>query len=208
MLRIVCILIGYAIGCVQTAYLVGKARGVDIRKEGSGNLGFTNTLRVLGKKAGLTVFFIDMGKAIGAFFLCKALFGGSIVLAFYGGAGVVLGHDFPFYLHFKGGKGILASIGTVVAIGMAGYWPATLIAGAIGIPPVATGYVSVGSLCFCASFPFALLASGAPTEVVWVGAGLSALAVWKHRENIRRLCNGTENNFHKNKKKKKEDQSK
>lgn len=104
--RIICLVIGYAFGLFQTAYFYGKAHGIDIRKHGSGNSGTTNALRVLGTKAGLIVFAGDCLKCMLAIFLTRILFGGShediiYLLALYTATGVILGHNFPFYMNFK-----------------------------------------------------------------------------------------------------------
>lgn len=116
MIRIVCLAIGYCFGLFQTAFIYGKMHGIDIREKGSGNAGTTNALRVLGKKAGLIVFLGDALKAVFAMVLVHFLFENShpemgALLRIYAGAGVVLGHNFPFYMGFKGGKGIAATGG-------------------------------------------------------------------------------------------------
>lgn len=120
MIRIVCLLIGYVFGLFQTGYFYGKAHGIDIRQHGSGNSGTTNALRVLGTKAGLIVFAGDCLKCMAAVWLVRLLFGGSYhsiiyLLCLYTGAGAILGHNYPFYMHFKGGKGIAATAGMVLS---------------------------------------------------------------------------------------------
>ena len=116
MIRVVCLLIGYVFGLFQTAFFLGKAKGIDIRQHGSGNSGTTNTLRVLGTKAGLIVFLGDCLKAIIAVCLVRFLFSETYpdleyLLCLYTGAGVILGHNYPFYMNFKGGKGIATTLG-------------------------------------------------------------------------------------------------
>ena len=105
--RIVCILIGYAIGLFQTGYIYGKTQHIDIREHGSGNAGTTNTLRTLGFKAGAITFAGDCGKAILAIFISWLIFHaqypeGIKLLGMYAGLGAVLGHNYPFYMKFKG----------------------------------------------------------------------------------------------------------
>ena len=118
MFRLICMIIGYCIGCIETAHVIGKLWGVDLRKHGSGNLGTTNTLRVLGKKAGAMVFIGDILKSVIAYLICRAVFKDNGTIAgLFGSAGAILGHNYPFYLNFKGGKGI------AVMIGMTGLWP-------------------------------------------------------------------------------------
>ena len=107
--RIICLVIGYACGLLQSGYLVGKMHHIDIRKAGSGNSGSTNALRVMGLKAGLMTFAGDVLKCFAALLIVRAIYHGSNILPLlmmYAGAGVTLGHNFPFYMNFKGGKGI------------------------------------------------------------------------------------------------------
>ena len=201
MIRILCLLIGYCFGCIQSAYVVGRICQVDLRTRGSGNLGFSNTLRVLGKKMGILVFFIDVGKAMAAVFLCHALFPSWIAAAFYGGFGAVLGHDFPFYLKFKGGKGIASMIGLIASVSILYYPLGVVFCALAGCLPLLSGYISVGSLCFCVCLPLVMLGYKAPTEVVLICVALGVLGAYQHRANIKRLLNGTENRFGKKGKK-------
>lgn len=118
--RIICILIGYAIGLFQTGYIYGKTQHIDIREHGSGNAGTTNTLRTLGFKAGAITFAGDCGKAILAIFISWLIFHaqypeGIKLLGMYAGLGAVLGHNYPFYMKFKGGKGIACTTGVILA---------------------------------------------------------------------------------------------
>jgi glycerol-3-phosphate acyltransferase PlsY len=119
--RIICLVMGYIFGLFQTGYIYGKMHGIDIRESGSGNSGTTNALRVLGKQAGLIVLIGDIGKCIIACLLCRFLFGSrlpdmELLLVLYTGVGVILGHNFPFYMNFKGGKGIAATGGLVISV--------------------------------------------------------------------------------------------
>ena len=120
MVRVICVLIGYLFGLFQTAYFYGRAHGIDIRQHGSGNSGTTNALRVLGTKAGLIVFAGDCLKCMAAVGITRLVFGGShpdmiYLLCLYTGAGAILGHNYPFYMGFKGGKGIAATAGMVLS---------------------------------------------------------------------------------------------
>ena len=117
--RILCLLTGYVFGLFQTGYLYGKMHHIDIRQYGSGNSGTTNALRVMGKKAGLLVFLGDFLKTVFACLLVRLVMKGSPsvdLYVLYAGLGVVLGHNFPFYLHFKGGKGIASMAGILVSM--------------------------------------------------------------------------------------------
>lgn len=203
--RLLSLLAGYVFGLFQTAYLYGRTKGIDIRDKGSGNAGTTNSIRVLGWKAGALTFLGDFFKAVLAVLLIKLVFGERYaesvkVLELYAGFGVVLGHNFPCYLQFKGGKGIACSAGVVVAVcPMAA--PVSLV---LFIASVAlTRYVSLGSILAMCSFLVQVIIFGQLgylnlegnrlEEFYIVCACFTGMAVWKHRENIRRLLNGTEN---------------
>ena len=197
--------IGYVFGLFQTAYFYGKAHGIDIRQHGSGNSGTTNALRVLGTKAGLIVFAGDCLKCVLAIVVTRLLFGSSYseviyLLALYTGAGVILGHNYPFYMHFKGGKGIAATAGLVLA-----FHPYFIPMGVILFFSVflLTHYVSLGSLLIYAGFlvemvvcgqlgVFGGLNSAQLLELYILAALMTILAYWKHRENIKRLIRGEE----------------
>ena len=119
--KLLCIIIGYAFGLFQTGFIIGKIHNIDIREYGSGNSGTTNAMRTLGKKYGFITYFGDALKAVFAVILTYFIFrdicaGHMMVIALYTGLGVVLGHNFPFYMHFKGGKGIAVSFGVLLAL--------------------------------------------------------------------------------------------
>ena len=205
MVRVICLLIGYIFGLFQTAYFYGKAHGIDIRQHGSGNSGTTNALRVLGTKAGLIVFAGDCLKCMAAVWLVRLLFGESYhniiyLLCLYTGAGAILGHNYPFYMNFKGGKGIAATAGMVLS-----FHPYFIITGVLlfFIPFFTTHYVSLGSLLVYAGLMiqlvifgqmgfFAEMTQGQLIEMYIVFGFLLVLAYWKHRENIKRLIHGNE----------------
>ena len=205
MVRVICLLIGYIFGLFQTAYFYGKAHGIDIRQHGSGNSGTTNALRVLGTKAGLIVFAGDCLKCMAAVWLVRLLFGESYhniiyLLCLYTGAGAILGHNYPFYMNFKGGKGIAATAGMVLS-----FHPYFIITGVLlfFIPFFTTHYVSLGSLLVYAGLMiqlvifgqtgfFAEMTQGQLIEMYVVFGFLMLLAYWKHRENIKRLIHGNE----------------
>ncbi|HIY04515.1 MAG TPA: glycerol-3-phosphate 1-O-acyltransferase PlsY [Candidatus Anaerotignum merdipullorum] len=197
MFRLICIAIGYAIGCIQTAFIIGKLCKTDLSKKGSGNLGTTNALRVLGFKAGLATFICDILKGVVSFLLARWLFPDEALLAgLYSCAGTILGHDFPFYLRFKGGKGIAATIGMVLCVGFTASMPLMLISFAIGIVAVAmSGYISLGSMLFSVAIPICAFLWKLPLEASILTAVMAALALWQHRANIGRLRTGNENKF-------------
>ncbi|MBQ8878713.1 MAG: glycerol-3-phosphate 1-O-acyltransferase PlsY [Lachnospiraceae bacterium] len=202
--RIICIVIGYVFGLFQTAFIYGKMHGIDIRDHGSGNAGTTNALRVLGTKAGLIVFAGDVIKCILAMVVCSAIFGAAnpekaYLLRLYGAAGAILGHNFPFYLNFRGGKGIAATAGLILA-----FHPFFIPMGVIlffGIF-LTTHYVSLGSLLVYAGLMIEMVICGqlgvfgSPqavlNEMYVITAFLTIMAYYKHRENIGRLLKGNE----------------
>lgn len=204
-LRILCIIIGYIFGLFQTAYIYGRLNHVDIREHGSGNAGATNAIRVFGKKAGIITYIGDALKAVAAGLLVRALFGDSdiniIVLILYTGIGAVLGHNFPFYLKFKGGKGIAASSGVIISLMD---WKLILLGFIIFVGvTLVTRYVSAGSLSLMLGF-FILFVLFDQLGMSELGAGfrieayilvfiISCLAFFQHRANILRLIKGNEN---------------
>ena len=190
--------LGYFIGCIQSAYIVGKIWHKDIRKYGSGNLGSTNALRVLGKKAAAITFTCDILKAVLAFVIAYHIFGRNIVAGVYGSAGAVLGHDFPFYLSFKGGKGIAATIGLIMCLSATvSPWIAAFSYGLGIIGVLIKGYVSMGSLMFVITVPFACYFMGAGNEVTLVVSLMTVLAAYQHRANIERIIHGNERSLYK-----------
>ena len=193
-LKAICIVIGYFIGCIQSAFIVGKFMHVDLRKHGSGNLGSTNALRVLGKKAGLITFISDIMKSVISYVICRFIIGDEIGISegMYGCVGAVLGHNFPFYLKFKGGKGIAVMIGMMLCLSTLDY-RVTLISFAIGIIGLFTKYVSVGSMAFSVAIPISLYILKFDTEHIIICTILAILALYRHKENIKRLIAGNEN---------------
>lgn len=204
MVRVYCLLIGYVFGLFQTAYIYGRAHGIDIRQHGSGNAGTTNALRVLGTKAGLIVFAGDVIKCILAVVVTGLIFDQShsdmiYLLKIYAAAGAILGHNFPFYLKFKGGKGIAATAGMVLAFH--GYMIPLEIVLFFSVFFI-THYVSLGSLLVYAGFMAQLVVMGQMGvfgmsqaylfEMYAVGAFLTVMAFIKHRSNIVRLIHGEE----------------
>lgn len=202
--RVICLIIGYAFGLFQTAFIYGKLHGIDIREHGSGNAGTTNTLRVLGTKAGLIVLAGDIIKCILAIVISGLVFGAShpdeiYLLKLYAAAGAILGHNFPFYLHFRGGKGIAATAGLILSFHIA-FLPMGVIIffGTFFL----THYVSLGSLLVYAGLMIEMAVVGQAglfgasqavlNEMYIVTALLTILAYYKHRENIGRLLKGTE----------------
>lgn len=194
----ICMLAGYCFGCFSTGYLVGKLYHVDIRKEGSGNSGTTNALRTLGIKAGALTFFGDIMKTvipvIGVRILFRDTPGLAMVLGLYTALGAVLGHNFPFWLHFKGGKGIAVTAAAILSIAD---WK--IVAGGLFlfiIIVAITRYVSLGSLMVAWLLPLntVLFHRGDALflHMLLVSLCFTVLAYMRHWSNIKRLLKGTE----------------
>ena len=202
--RVISLLIGYVFGLLQSGYLYGKfVKNTDIRQHGSGNAGSTNILRVFGVKSALIVFLGDFFKAVVAMFIARKLFGGTgngDLYAMYAGLGVTLGHDFPFYMNFKGGKGIASMAGILTAMDLRITAVCLLIFVAV---VYLTRFVSLGSILvsiafgvmniyFCWKGYYNVLPGNCP-EVYAITLFLTGLAIQRHHANIGRLLSGTEN---------------
>lgn len=205
MIRVLCVIVGYCFGMIQTAFILGKLKGIDIREHGSGNSGTTNALRVMGKKAGAICFVMDAVKAIvpmaAAYFIFRNSAYAEIepLLRMYIGVGVVLGHNFPFYIGFKGGKGIMATGG--ISVGM-GLWSFLCVAGTFFLTFFITHYVSLGSLLMYIAFVVVMIVEGQMgmlhmssahcIELYIIAILMMVMAFYRHRGNIDRLIHGNE----------------
>lgn len=210
--RLICLAIGYVCGLFQTGYIVGEMCHVDIRKKGSGNAGTTNALRVLGWRAGLLTFAGDVIKCVAAFLIVFFMYRDSDcrpLLTLYAGAGVTLGHNFPFYMNFKGGKGIAVMAG-LVAVNSFWHLPLSLLMIPVTlafflVPVIVTRYISVGSLAAYTAFLTEMILIGQTGwldmqasycyELYIILALMTILAWYRHKENLKRLAAGTENKF-------------
>jgi glycerol-3-phosphate acyltransferase PlsY len=209
------ILGGYLLGSIPTGYLVARCKGMDIRKHGSGNIGATNVFRTLGKPFGIFVFVCDALKGVAAVFLAKAILSSHPILWQYegtlvnhtiktmphavggiiGGVACILGHNFPVWLKFKGGKGVATSLGVVIGL--------VPLAAAVAFAVWAvffflSHYVSLASIIGALAVPATVACTerGTDREALLVFTWLAALLiVLRHRENIKRLLNGTEHRF-------------
>ena len=203
--RLICLLVGYVFGLFQTSYIIGKMHKTDIREHGSGNAGTTNALRTFGKKAGAMTLLGDCLKCVLAIVAVRLIFRNSAadampLLAIYAAAGCVLGHNFPINLGFRGGKGIAASVGFLIAFDWRLF---VLCAIVFFVIFFLTHYVSLCSLsCYMVAL-IALIVRGEhgaygmdrphTLEMYGVMAFLTCLAFWRHRANIVRLAHGEEN---------------
>ncbi len=204
--RIVAVLIGYCFGMVLMGYLIGKSKHIDLTKVGSGNVGSTNTMRNLGVPAGLITLLWDCFKCVVACFFVwltyHRFFDDVSIFMVYAGLGTVLGHDFPCYMKFKGGKGVASTLGFIIALFPMGLpIPACIFIATVAI----TRYVSLGSILGVISFAIEMLVGAyfglVPfegtqlAEVLVICVFVSGLAIVLHHANIKRLLNGNENKF-------------
>lgn len=189
-LAALCVAAGYLLGSVSFAtLLVRVATGKDIRTEGSGNAGATNVLRSHGKALAAVVALLDIGKGAAAVALVRSVTADPVYLA-AAAAAAVLGHVFPIFYGFRGGKGVATAVGAFLVLCPR----ATLVCIGVFVAIVAlTRYVSLGSMvAMCLLPPVAGLVFHAPLPVVAAGAGVAVLVVLKHTENLKRLAAGTE----------------
>jgi glycerol-3-phosphate acyltransferase PlsY len=201
----------YLLGSIPTGFLVAKAKGIDIRNVGSGNIGATNAMRVLGKPAGIFVLLVDCAKG----FVASAILPVLIVMAIssvspdfpnpppkdpvgiqigfqiLAGIFAVLGHNYTCWLKFKGGKGIATTAGVYLALAP---WPLLIALAAFILAATLTRYMSVGSIAGAVALPAAVWISQPHNYFLGVVTTmLGALAIYKHKSNIQRLMAGTEN---------------
>ena len=213
--RILSVLIGYVFGLFLTGEIVAKIQNVDLRKHGSGNVGTTNSLRILGVPSGVLTLVGDLGKTVLAMVLVWAIFKNQFpeipyfyrLLKLYAGIGVVLGHDFPVYAKFKGGKGVASSAGLLAAFSFPMFGiTAALFFGTV----IITRYVSLGSIIGMTSlviqavvvaltgnqlFMFLPDGNGFRIEGMIICVAVGVLGIVKHHSNIKRLLTKTENRF-------------
>ena len=190
------VLVAYVVGATPFGFLAGKAKGIDIREHGSGNIGATNVLRVLGKPVGITVLVLDVMKGLVPVIIAKLVSDSSLVQIATAMA-AILGHNYTFWLGFKGGKGIATTGGAILPI-----MPWALIAAVLGwiIVLKISRYVSLASIAAALIIPLTLVVENLITgtwelNIFGFGMFVCLLAIWKHRSNIRRLIRGEENRF-------------
>ncbi|MFD0670441.1 glycerol-3-phosphate 1-O-acyltransferase PlsY [Cohnella sp. GCM10027633] len=188
---IVAIVLGYLLGSISFSILFALwLRKIDIRQHGSGNAGATNTLRVLGKGPALCVFLLDFAKGSAAASIGYWLGDGNHWIPVLCGLAAIAGHNWPIFFRFKGGKGIATTVGALVVWA---FLP-TLIAGLTAIAIIAlTRYVSLGSLVLAVLLPVLVAAFGNEAPFIWGASFVGAIAILRHRKNIVKLLNGTEN---------------
>jgi glycerol-3-phosphate acyltransferase PlsY len=182
------ILFGYLAGSMPFAYLLARRAGIDVRRAGSGNVGAANVLRTTGTWRGVIVMVLDMLKGAAAV-LVAYMSTGEAPLAALTGAAAVVGHVYPVWLRFHGGKGVAVAAGVFAILAPL----ATATAAAVFLVVVwTTRYVSLGSMAATIALPPAVWIIGAPGAVVAAAAGIATLILFRHRTNLRRLRSGTE----------------
>ncbi|MDQ0481965.1 glycerol-3-phosphate 1-O-acyltransferase PlsY [Guptibacillus hwajinpoensis] len=190
MIAILICIAAYLLGSVSFSYLIARiVKKIDIRDHGSGNAGATNTLRVLGTGPAIAVLSLDVVKGILAVWL-GYWFSSEPIVPFLAGICAIIGHNWPVYFGFRGGKGVATTIGVFATLA---FLP-SLYAGIIAILSIfITRFVSLGSLIFVVLTPaFIFLLGGYPASYIWLGTILAIVSVWRHRTNVKRLVSGTE----------------
>lgn len=195
---------GYLLGSISPAYFIGKyVKNIDLRSKGSGNLGSTNVMRVLGAKSALITFILDTLKGFLALYISDIMFSDvysshSAIGMLIGGVAVILGHNFPFYLNFRGGKGIATSFGIALYLNPFGAMCILLLEWLVTLT---TGYVSLASVINCVAYSFVVNLihfnwAYSPNIYTWMLCIiLSVIAIIRHIPNIKRLLQGKENRF-------------
>ena len=185
----VMILIGYLLGCSNLAYYLAKRKGVDLASKGSGNPGTSNAVILMGWRAGVLVGIHDIGKAVIAVVLAKLLFPEVRGIAVVAGAACVLGHIFPAFLKFKGGKGFASYIGMTLALN----WKFALaVIVAVVFVTIVFDYLVIGTTITVVSFPIFLFVDKAGWIAVFAALLATGVIVYKHRMNYVRIWHGTE----------------
>ncbi len=196
--------VSYLIGSFPSGYIAGRLAGIDVRKQGSGNIGATNVLRVLGKPWGYSVFFADAFKgflavrfALMLVFRTPSAMTYAEFFAILAAAACVVGHSFPLWVRFKGGKGVATSAGAISGVMPLAAMTIFLVWLAVFL---ITRYVSLASIAAALALPLVIgvLIRMQRTQgviLLYFSAAMTALVVWRHRSNIVRLLNGTEQRF-------------
>ena len=187
---VITMIIGYAFGCIQSAYLLGKQMGkIDIREHGSRNAGASNVTTMMGLRYGVLVGLIDVLKGVFAVLAIKWIYPGNPDLVYLSGIMAIVGHIFPFYMKFRGGKGVATLVGMMFGIN----WKlGILFAILVAIPALLTDYIVAGSFGVFIALPIVTYLSGYAIFFIIISTCLTALCFYLHRVNIRRIINKEE----------------
>jgi glycerol-3-phosphate acyltransferase PlsY len=182
---LISILIGYLLGCIQSAYILGRLAGkIDIREHGSGNAGASNITSTLGLKYGVIVGLVDILKGFFAVQIVGWIYPGNLEMAYLAGLMAVTGHMFPFFLKFRGGKGVATLAGMMFGVNWKlGVFFVLLVA----IPALITDYIVSGSFTTFIALPIVTYASGYPFYLLLISLLLTAVCFYLHRGNIKRI---------------------
>ncbi len=189
MIEVLTVFLAYLLGSITFGEIIAKVKGVNLREVGSGNVGATNVSRALGKKYGILVFFLDMLKGFIPTTFAVKIFGIDSLWVAFTGLGAVLGHMFPIFWGFRGGKGVATAFGVILAVSpkvaLFSFFVWVLVV-------LLTRYVSLGSIAASLSTVFFLIVSDTPNNVCIMALLIAFLIIYKHRDNISRLLSGTE----------------
>jgi len=185
---LILIIAAYLLGSVPSGYVLGRIAGVDVRKAGSGNVGATNVARVAGKKHGILTLLADAAKGYIPTFVALHL-GMSLPIMLLVAIAAFLGHLYPVFLRFKGGKGVATGLGVFLALVP---WITLVLVAVFAIVTLSSRFVSLGSMSAAVAAPIALWLAAYPPLMVQMGAFLAAMIILRHGSNIKRLLAGTE----------------
>jgi len=187
---IIALLIGYAFGCIQAAYILSKMVGkMDIREHGSGNAGASNITAIMGWKYGFIVGLVDVLKGLFAVLVLKWIYPDSPDLAYLSGIMAIIGHIFPFYMKFRGGKGVATLVGMMFGLN----WKlGILFLLLVAVPALLADYIVIGSFTAFIALPIVTYILGYPIIFTFMGVCLTALSFYLHRANIQRIINKEE----------------
>ena len=186
---LISLLIGYLLGSLSPASLLARLKQTDLRENGTGNLGATNTILVMGKKLGLLVMLLDIFKSYLAAKIAEKLFADFALAGFVSAFGAVLGHIYSLYLHFHGGKGVAAFVGMIIFYRPGFFF---LLAGLAIVLMLVTNLGVVGPTSAAVLFPLLVLIDSGNPAIAGVCAAAGALVLLSHRENIRKIRSGEE----------------
>jgi glycerol-3-phosphate acyltransferase PlsY len=178
----------YLLGSIPFSYIIARRRGVDVRRVGSGNVGATNVMRSVGRSAGLAAFALDFLKGTAATLVALSVAPGSALPAL-AAATAVLGHMYPAWLRFRGGKGVATGAGAFLPIALV---PTVAALVAFGLALATTRYVSISSLAGCATLAALAFVLDGPSPVAFAATATALLVLWKHRANLARIAQGRE----------------
>ena len=189
-------IIGYLLGCFNTAYFISHAKGFDIRDKGSGNAGASNMQQTLGWSYGIMTALTDILKAFLAVFIIKKIYPDNEILHFLTGVMAVMGHIFPFYLKFRGGKGYACYAGMLLALD----WKFALYCMLMGaLITLILNYIALATMTTAVLVPVHFAFNGKSPIIIAMLAVTAVVIIWKHRSNIHNIINHTEKGLRKKK---------